>query len=204
MTFSFKKICCVLGLFLISLPCFAENPKSAKAIIPIFSEKLSFQIPLDWKPASKNNQPGSFIIEFIPTSDSLEKWTSLLSIQGFKGLSHKVSPQDFVTNVAFMHRKICPKSVIYVPLESDPISNHETSAAIIGCGEMPDGKQGEVGYFIAIKGENDLYFINKSKRSKPFLATSSPVTKENVTNYFSEFTPLDVCKAGGKENECLH
>ncbi|PKG56219.1 hypothetical protein CXF83_06735 [Shewanella sp. Choline-02u-19] len=172
--------------------------------LPIFSQKLSFYLPHDWKLAFSQSEDGMFTAEFLPKNEQLRNWSSMVCIQGFKDLSANIEPSDFLDTMAEAYRDNCYGDVLYERVDDEFIDGHQTASAIMGCTRMPNthlnGLQanvykalehlGEIGHYTAVKGENDLYLIHKSMRGEEFTSTSAPVERANYREFMSAITPF--------------
>lgn len=186
-----------------------ENITSARAVIPIYSQKMVFQLPTTWKLAFQDNTPTSYTIEFIPQNESIERWNNLLSIQGFKELSHKTSAEMFLDDLASRFKSTCGKKLIYEKLGASKVDGYKSYAAILGCSEVPASHQtgikkgqSEIGYYLSIQGKKDLYLIQKSVRGDKFNTSKPPLNKENVQYFIETITPVELCKKGGHPGKC--
>lgn len=172
--------------------------------LPIFSQKLSFYLPNDWRLAFSQSENGMFSAEFLPPKEQLQNWSSMVCIQGFKDLSANIDPRYFLDMMAEAYRDNCHGDVLYVRVDDEFIDGHETASAIMGCTRMPNthlkGLQanaykalehlGEIGHYTAVKGENDLYLIHKSMRGEEFTSASAPIGIANYREFMSAITPF--------------
>jgi hypothetical protein len=51
-----------------------EDVKFVAVVIPIYSQKISFNLPTDWKAAFQDQNSGAFLVEFIPQDEVIENW----------------------------------------------------------------------------------------------------------------------------------
>jgi len=187
-----------------------DDIKSEKVIIPIYSQKLAFRLPTDWKPAFKDQNANMFMIEFTPKNESIKSWSNLLSLQGFKNLAARGSSEQFLDQLASVFKSTCGEYLIYEKIDSPIIDGYESTSAILGCSKMPKSHQSgvkkgqsEVGYYHSIRGEKDIYFIHKSIRGDSFENSKPPLTKDNVASFFKSFMPIELCQNSGGQAECI-
>ncbi|MGS0682099.1 hypothetical protein ACVBIL_13135 [Shewanella sp. 125m-7] len=174
--------------------------------LAIFSQTFNFSLPLDWKLAFTNQQDDMFSAEFVPASQTLQTWSSMLCVQGFKGLTEDISPQAFLQTMAEVYFESCQGESVFEALASEPLNDHQTASAIIGCTNMPNshinsvqgiayGKvltQGEIGHYTAVRGEQDLYLIHKSIRGEVFTKENPPIKAQNYQEFLSTIMPLSL------------
>lgn len=193
-----------------SIDSIPENISSIKAVIPIYSQKLAFQLPTTWKPAYQDNKPTFYLIEFTPQNESIQSWNNLLSIQGFKDLSQRTSAENFLDNLASRFKSTCGENLVYEKLGSSQVDGYKSYTAILGCSEVPmsdrtgiKNGQSEIGYYLSIQGKKDIYLIHKSIRGDAFKTSEPPLNKDNVSTFIEAITPIELCKKGGNQGECL-
>lgn len=179
-----------------------NGAKNVKMLIPIYSQKVKFNLPNQWKPVFEKAYPTSYIFEMIPQNETLDKWTEMLTVQGLKGMASTISLEQSLIFIANLHKKSCKDKVIFKLLEKDKISGFDAQHAIIGCGNSQENI-GEIAYFIAVKGKDDIYMFHKAMRGNAFPYTNPPLTKENSKSFISDFLPIRLCKKEGKTPECL-
>jgi len=161
----------IIILSLLSAPALADQEiKTVTSVVPIFSQKIEHKLPQDWKPAFENATEGHYILEFLPQNETLEDWTEMFIVQGFKGISSKTSPKLFLKKMADINSRVCGDNAVFEYLEEEKISGFEAQKAISGCASLPknsaNDKISEISYFIAIKGAEDIYLLHKAKRGE--------------------------------------
>jgi hypothetical protein len=183
--------------------------KSVAAVIPIYSQKISFILPTDWKSAFQDQRSGAFLIEFIPQDEVLENWQNLFTIQGFEKLADKTKPIDFLDGLALRLKESCGQYSVYEQLGHLTVSKHKAFAAIMGCSNSVVTKnssekkgKSELGYYLAIQGQQDYYLIHKSIRGDSFDKDNMPIKPDNAEEFIAGFMPIELCQLDGKEHEC--
>jgi hypothetical protein len=201
--------CSVLFYFSFSQNLYASDDvemtiEKISTHLPIFNQELSFYLPHDWTLVFSQIEGGMFTAEFLPENEALQNWSSMLCIQGFKGLSANIEPRDFLDTMAEAYRENCHGEVLYERVEDEFINGHETASAIMGCTQMPNTHLnelqanaykevehlGEIGHYTAVKGKKDLYLIHKSMRGEAFTSKSVPIGKTNYREFMSAITPF--------------
>jgi hypothetical protein len=69
---------------------------------PIFSQLVVHGVPNGWKSGYEHASATSYIQEFVPDGESVQAWTEMITVRGFKDLADnpKVSPQTVLATVA--------------------------------------------------------------------------------------------------------
>lgn len=179
---------------------------SASNQLAIFSQTIHFSLPLDWKLAFSQQQGAMYSAEFVPNTQSLHSWSSMLCVQGFKGMAENIEPQTFIETMAEVYLESCQGEMVFEPLVSSALNGHETARAIIGCTNMPnthiksvDGiafkensTLGEIGYYMAVRGKHDLFLIHKSVRGDAFNKDNPPFQAENYQEFLSTNLPISL------------
>ena len=143
---------------------------SVGADIQIFSQVVVFQLPRPFVPAYRNQKQGTFIIEFVPAGESVEKWSKMLTLIGYQDLAAFEAgiPGVFSRSMAGKFRSLCPDTFSSLELGKTKIDGYEAMATVMGCGEsaMTKGLNSEIALMITIKGEKDLYSIQWAERGQ--------------------------------------
>ena len=208
------------GLIIVTLPIKAEErykevdgvPEDVKSITsstPIYSQKVNHSLPVGWTPVYENATRSQYIIEFVPKGQTVEKWNDMLTIIGFRGAAPSAEPIDAIRGTSQNIKKACPNDMVFEEIGETIIDGYRSYEAIVGCAKMPEKHlsgiskgQGEISYYLAIEGENDIYFIQKARRLKAFSKSSPPLTQKNYKEFIFPIFPIQLCKKTGKPYEC--
>ncbi|WP_211826671.1 hypothetical protein [Kistimonas asteriae] len=214
-----KKTTTILLATLVTMSAYAEDlkpvdripkdVKSVKAVIPIYSQRLAFRLPTDWKPAFQDQKSNMFMIEFTPKNETIQSWSNMFSVQGFKNLASKANSEQFLDNLASRFQATCGEYLVYEKIGSPIIDGFKSTTAILGCSKLPDSHptgvkkgQSEIGYYYSIQGKKDIYLIHKSVRGDAFDPTSTPLTRENIASFIAPFNSIELCKNTGGQGQC--
>jgi len=176
--------------------------KFVRVVMPVYSQKVAFKMPASWKPAFQDEKQDITVAEFMPGNENKSTWTRMFSVQGFKGLASKVNSETFLNKLETNFKTSCGDRLVYEPLGAIMVDSYKAFGAILGCGKMPGTNWAEVGFYLAIQGEKDIYLAHKSFRSEPFEPKKSPLTKATVASFMSDIMPIELCKPGGRRGEC--
>ncbi|MCJ8324060.1 MAG: hypothetical protein HRU29_15045 [Rhizobiales bacterium] len=179
--------------------------------VPIFSQKIRFNLPVNWMHSHTSQNQAAYLIEFIPKNETPDQWSELFSIQGIKDFNPESSPEqvsDFIANNLIEN---CPDAAIYTKLGKRELSGHLAFASLIGCSSLPaDGIKGlkagmsEMAYYAIIKGKNDLYIVHKSIRSAGFEGDVFPPIIETAIGDMKDFFPIEFCQLASPKGQCLN
>lgn len=79
-------------------------------------------LPMDtsgWSTGSRSFQAGVLVLEFVPTNESIDKWTRMVTLQSLQG--ERRSPHEFVKELESRMRARCP-NVTWRTIKQDPVS----------------------------------------------------------------------------------
>jgi hypothetical protein len=180
----------------------AVAAKSVTTSTPIFSQVFVFSLPGGFKPAHENSTPASYMMEFIPQDQTLASWRDMITVQGFRGLarSDKGSPKNLLTTVSSHMEKACGSQALFYSLGDSKVDSFDAYAAIMGCAKI--GDRSEIAYYLAIKGREDLYLIQRAFRGAPFDKSRPPVSGANAESIVSVLQPIKICERSEPQGQC--
>ena len=176
----------------------------------LFSQVFVARIP-NWKVVFEKPSPRHYIMEWVPAGQTLETWTEMITVQGLKDLARQpnLKAESVLGTLAGQIQKVCVPKFIGRSLGNSTIDSFEASRALIGCGELPADHptgikkgQGEIGYYIAIKGTNDVYVIHRSMRGAAFEPAALPVSQADLDRWEQELQPIKLCESNVPHAEC--
>ena len=128
-------------------------------------EKLLMAPPAGWKLGYKGRDKIHALAEFVPERESVEVWTSLISVQLFYALGGK-SPDKMLLGIDKLAHKFC-RDVFYIR----PFKIHENGYDGIVvtqfCTLNSQSGQGELTTYKIIAGDDRMYVIHKAWRLPP-------------------------------------
>lgn len=170
---------------------------SINYVVPIYSQLLAVKVPKKFHIGHENVTEKSYILEAIPNNETVQSWTQMLTISGYKGLAKNPNfkPINMVQGVANGFQKACAPSFSAKSIWQGDISGFEAFAAVITCGSSPmtKGKTSEEALVISIKGGQDFYGVQFAKRNKP---STSPI-EINVAEWMlvlKSLHPIKLCE----------
>jgi hypothetical protein len=175
-----------------------EMPKDVQQLTD-FASKFGFLPPLNWKLAFHEMQGDMFMAEFIPANETLNDWSGLVCMQGFKGLANDIEPQKFLDGMADTYAENCDGKVIYTVLGTSKVEGLNAVHGILGCTVMPNIHhasifvekdfasipKGEIGFFTVVSGSQDLYLLHKSIRQAVFRENEPPINANNYREFMA-------------------
>jgi len=179
----------------------ANAQSTQQAVIPIFSQKISVNLPSNFKPAFEKPTKASYLLEFVPKNESVKNWSKMITVSGFKGLASRISLEKSFQFEAASIKRACPNDflnkVITVPFKQ----KYETLGVIMGCNKSPalPKNTAEHGVYLFIKGKKDIYMIKKSFRNK---VEKIGLNSKSFEKLAPALSSIKVCKNDGQSPKC--
>jgi hypothetical protein len=207
----------VRGIFSwVVIVAFAHSGPAASAdtgvtnAVPIFSQTIVFKLPKGWIPGHENASQSSYILEFIPQGQTVQAWREMVTVQGYRDLAQnpKAAPSAFLAVIAAGLKKICGEELIVQFLGDRKVDSYDAYAAIMGCPRLPvdaygaKAGQGEIAYYLAIKGSNDLYVVQRAVRGNAFDKGKAPILPSNADEFMRPLQPIKICDRSESKGQC--
>jgi hypothetical protein len=191
---------------------FPVLPQPATMSIPIFSQVLVLTLPKGWKPGFQDVKRMSYLAEFIPAEQTVQAWKEMITVQGARGQANNpaAAPKAYLDGISLRMRKFCGPDAVTQDLGATRVDAYQAHAAIMGCARAPEAQrsglakgEGEVAYFVAIKGENELYIIQRAIRGAAFDSSKPPISAATLDQLWAPLQPIKVCRSSESRNDCL-
>lgn len=163
----------------------------APARAQLVNENLLVTMPPDYKVGWQDRNAQRQISEMVPTGESVETWTEMVTVQIFFGL--KTPPQLFRARAGALWAKACPNSLSQ-PIAQGPERGYPTEVWMQVCLSNPQTKKPEHTFFKAIQGNDSLYVVQKAFRYEP--------SREEVTTWTRYLKSVLVCDSRLPDRAC--
>lgn len=179
-------------------PIHALAPPSseARAIMPVFSQLVTFSYPKGFMVAFEEAKNGRYIQESVLQGESVEQWTQMITVTGARDLATQadVTPLRFTHGLAAGFQRACPDSYAAKSLGKVTLGGHEGFVSVISCGRVNAAADAhsESMLAIVIKGERDLYTVQWAERGP---ASQAPLSLDHPvwTARLQQLMPLTLC-----------
>ena len=174
----------------------AAQGGSVRVISPIFGQLVMFSLPRRFKTAFENTKDNGYIREAVPESESVERWSQMITVTGTKGAASnpQARPQSFAAGIAGGFKRACPDTFAAKPIGAIKIGVHDAFVALASCGTVTSraGEHSETALLIAIRGTADIYTIQWAERAA---ASSQPlaVDPERWKTRVDQLGPIRLC-----------
>lgn len=169
---------------------------SVTSITPVFSQLVAFSLPASFITVSENAQDGIYMREAIPKGETVNNWTQMLTLSGFKGLA-KNPKLDLVTfSNLYMEQMVkkCSPNASGGKVTNLKVGEHDALIYFVSCANVNylGAAHSEQTLFLSIKGESDYYMILLAERGAP--QESIPVfERDKWANRFNQIKPIRLC-----------
>ncbi|MBI3713395.1 MAG: hypothetical protein HY253_10605, partial [Burkholderiales bacterium] len=155
------------------------------------NEFLLISPPDTYKVVTNSDKGNMKISEYIPKSESLPKWTEMLSAHTFQ--TTQWTPKKFQELMSETLKKVCPTTQNSPIFES--IENGYATATWSQTCEMNNGSTSiEKTWFKAIKGESSFFLVQKAFRFIP--------TAEQLQPWLDYLKNASICDMRSSKNPC--
>jgi len=173
-----------------------EAPAGFTAISPIFGQLVAFTQPSGFVPAFEQPSATQYIREVVPKGETVENWTQMVTVTGYKGLAAdpEASPEAFASAIVDGFKSTCPQTFATAVLSKEQIDGHDAYAVVASCGSV--GAEGdahsETTLIVTIEGAQDYYTIQWAERTE---AAAEPLDIDDGTwrDRFEQLSPIRLC-----------
>ena len=172
--------------------CIAATAIAGAARAELENENLLAPLPPGYKIDFQNRQGNATITEMVPTNETVQNWTEMVTVQIFYGL-RSVTPQQFKARMEQLWGNACPGS------QSKPLAerNERGYPALMWVLLCPQNKatgKPENTWFKAIQGRDSFYVVQKAYKFAP--------SKEQEDHWLAYLTSVAVCDSRSAQSPC--
>jgi hypothetical protein len=169
---------------------------SLLAISPIFSQLLAFKMPLAFHVANEETAPHSYIREAVLQGETVDQWTQMITVTGYKGVAADPGPPPavLINTLADNFKKACPDTITVGDLGSIPIDGYPAGLAFLACGTAIEGgnAHSEAALVLVVKGTQDYYSIQWAERG-PAQASRVAFDEQHWLSRLKQLMPVFLC-----------
>lgn len=147
----------VVALIIASSAVLAQQPQ-------LEAENLLFSPPKDFKIGWQKSQGQSLWTEWIPSGQTVEDWTDMLTVQIYRGA--KIDAPAFLQDVGKRYVNDCPETTAK-GIFTGQTNGYVVSMLLLRCPKNPKTGKPETTAFRIIKGTDALYSVQYAWRSLP-------------------------------------
>lgn len=201
----------ITGIFLLacvslSLPSIAtETPQTIITVPPIPSfeppvqpnsdlenENLLTEVPAGFKIDYQAEQNNVVINEMVPESESVNDWSTMVTVQIFLGETN-TTPEQYQDSMTQSWFNACDNSESYPVANGDENGYHFVLWQLY-CPLNPSTQKVEYTYMKAIQGNDSFYLVQVAFRHEP--------SNDEITQWMNYFKGVQVCDSRISDQAC--
>ena len=156
------------------------------------NENLLVEIPTGFKIDYEAKQNNTVISEMVSEDESVNDWTTLVTVQIFLGMTG-TTPEQYQENMTQSWFNACADSEAY-PVASGDEKGYAFAVWQLYCPINPSTQKVEYAYMKAIQGNDSFYLVQVAFRHEP--------TADEVTEWVRYLREVQVCDSRIPERAC--
>lgn len=177
---------------IITIPAMPTSPAvQTETGTGLENENLLVEVPSGFKIDYEAEQNNMLISEMVPQNESVNDWTTLVTVQIFPGLN--TTPEQYQDSLTQSWFSACPGSGSF-PVADGAENGYEFVLWQLFCPLNPSTQKVEYTYLKAIQGNDSFYLVQVAFRYEP--------TDEDVTQWMSYLRKAQVCDSRIPERAC--
>ena len=154
----YRRFCATLAVLLLT----TASPVPGQSLLQ--AENLLFAAPSGFKVGYQANHDNRLITEYVPSGETVDDWTQMLTVQIFRG--SPLGSAAFLQNVGKRYMDACPATTAKGIFTGDT-NGYVVSMLLLKCPNNPGTGKPETTAFRIIKGNDALYSVQRAFRSDP-------------------------------------
>ena len=138
------------------------------------NENLISPMPNGFKIGYSSNQGQMMVSEFVPNSETVDNWSTMITVQVFHGLG-KVPADDFAGRILSLWKPACPGGD-GTKIKSDIENGYSFSLWLLTCPLNPKTAKPENMWLKVIQGRDSLYAVQYAYRKELVKELIGPAT----------------------------
>jgi hypothetical protein len=165
-------------------------------ITPVFGQLVLFTLPAHFVIGSDQRNGGFYIREHVPAGESVESWSTMITLTGFKDLTLNpaASLPGYLGKITSGYESHCPGTYAVNQLGPQTVDGREAFAVVVSCGSVTEGasSHSESAVLLGIKGTADYYTLQWAERGAP---SDKPMNLPAAywTARLSKLYPIKLC-----------
>lgn len=167
-------------------------PPEATAGSGLVNENLLVNVPEGFKIDYEAEQNNMIISEMVPEAESVNDWTTLVTVQIFLGLTN-TTPEQYQDTLTQSWFGACNNSESY-PVAGGEENGYNFVLWQLFCPLNPATQKVEYAYLKAIQGNDSFYLVQVAFRFEP--------SDEDITQWMGYLREVQVCDSRIPEHAC--
>lgn len=156
------------------------------------NENLLVEVPQGFKIDFQAEQNNMVINEMVPQAESVNDWTTLITVQIFLGLTN-TTPEQYQDSLTQSWFNACSDSESY-PVADGTENGYDFVLWQLYCPLNPSTQKVEYTYLKAIQGNDSFYLVQVAFRHEP--------SSDEITQWMNYLRTVQVCDSRIPEQAC--
>lgn len=169
-----------------------QPPAEVEASPGLENENLLAELPAGFKVDYQAEQNNQTITEMVPAGESVEDWTTMVTVQVYLG-EKNITPSQAQDNLTQAWFNACQNSETY-PVADGAENGYSFVLWQLYCPLNPATQKVEYTYMKAISGNDSFYLVQVAFRYEP--------TDEDITKWMKYLKEVQVCDSRMAEQAC--
>jgi hypothetical protein len=164
---------------------------ASAATAQLVNENLLWPLPEGYKIGFQNKANGILMTEAVPTGETVESWTEMVTVQIFYG--RKSPPAQAKASMETVWARECPGSSSN-PIFSGDENGYPVVLWLMSCPLNKQSGKSEITWMKAIGGNDSLYVVQKAFKFEP--------SKEQIVQWTQYLRKVAVCDTRRPDRSC--
>jgi len=194
---------CLLGCALLPIPGTTIEPSATLSSEPtapptqstgtrLENENLLVEVPMGFKVDYESKQDNIVINEMVPQNESVNDWTTMVTVQIFLGETN-TTPEQYQETMTQSWSNACQGSEYY-PVADGAENGYNFVLWQLYCPINPSTQKVEFTYMKAIQGNDSFYLVQVAFRHEP--------SDEEITQWIQYLKRVQVCDSRIPDRAC--
>ncbi len=175
-----------------SAPALPPAEQSAENRTALENENLLVEVPKGFKIDFETEQDNMVMNEMVPQSESVNDWTTLITVQIFLGLTN-TTPEQYQSSLTQSWFNACQGSESY-PVADGAENGYNFVLWQMYCPLNPSTQKVEYTYLKAMQGNDSFYLVQVAFRYEP--------SSDEITQWMNYLRTVQVCDSRIPERAC--
>jgi len=155
-------------------------------------ENLLVSMPQGYKVGYQQKKTNAQITEMVPSGETVEGWTEMVTVQVFTGMKG-VTPDQFRTRMVTSWSNACANAVAGPPTRAVE-NGYRIAFWMMSCPLNKQSGKPETTWFKAIQGQDSFYVVQKAFKFDP--------SQDQIVQWTLYLKKVGVCDTRLKERAC--
>jgi hypothetical protein len=157
----------------------------------LINENLLVEVPAGYKIDFQEHKPNSLMNEMVPTSETVNNWTEMVTVQIFYNL--KTTPDAFVGTMASGWIAACPGATSSSVAGGDE-NGYPAAVWLLKCPKNPATGKPEITWVKTMQGKDSFYVVQKAFKFTP--------SNDQVVQWMKYLRAVAVCDSRLPDRAC--